>query len=190
MRLTGYLLLIALICVLSAGQVMAKSIRVSASDMQTGENSIANDYPDLENGMYLIHAKISDPERFQNLPSGFKLVVFSYDHLVTREPEEARAKEHLIIKNKADVGFKLAESPSISNTNDKYEYALQIQLSEESARQLQEFTAKNLNRGIALIVGGKIVSTHKIRSEIIGGRLQITRCNDDGCQYIYKSLQH
>ncbi|MBU1109801.1 MAG: hypothetical protein KKB51_24175 [Candidatus Riflebacteria bacterium] len=167
---------------------MARSIRVPASGTQIIEQTVENIYPDLENGLYLIHAKLSDPERAQNLPAGFRLVVFSYDHLTTRSPEEARAREYLVIRDKPDVSFVLATAPDISNTNDRYEFALQIVLTEDSARQLQEFTAKNIMRHVALVAGGKVVTTHKIRSEIIGGKLQITRCNDNGCQYIYKSL--
>ena len=64
-----------------------------------------------------------------------------------------------------------------------------IVLDEQAAQQMQKFSAANLMRSVALVAGGKILTVHKIRSEIVGGKLQITRCNDNGCQYIYNSLR-
>lgn len=174
-------------CILSLNPAMAGSMRAEPSHHNVYNGLITNVYPDLENGLYLVHARISDPDKASRLPEGYRLVAYSYEHLTTRDGE-VRAIEHLIIKNHADVKLSLSGDPEISPTNDKYEFSVEIVLNEQAAQQMQKFTAANLMRSVALVAGGKILTVHKIRSEIVGGKLQITRCNDNGCQYIYNSL--
>lgn len=41
---------------------------------------------------------------------------------------------------------------------------------------------------IAMVVDGEIVTRHKIRSVITGGKLQITRCVDNACEVIRAKL--
>jgi hypothetical protein len=173
---------------MAANPAMAASMRAEPSHHNVYNGLITNVYPDLENGLYLVHARINDPGNVRKLPDGYLLVAYSYEHLTTRDGE-IRAIEHLIIKNHADVKFSLSGEPEISPTNDRYEFSVGISLSEQASQQMQKFTATNLGRSVALVAGGKILTVHKIRSEIIGGKLQITRCNDNGCQYIYNSLR-
>ena len=175
-------------CILALNPAMAGSMRAEPSHQNVYNGLITNVYPDLENGLYLVHARISDPGKASRLPDGYRLVAYSYEHLTTRDGE-VRAIENLIIKNHADVKFSLSGEPEISPTNDKYEFSVGILLNEQAAQQMQKFSAANIMRSVALVAGGKILTVHKIRSEIVGGKLQITRCNDNGCQYIYNSLR-
>lgn len=184
--------LIVLLCFMTlAIAVKGKSLRAPDLPGQTSPAHAAlhNIYPELKNGIYLIHGQLSDATHYGRVPDGFKLVVFNYDHLQTRLPEERSHREYLIIRTRPDVELNLAVAPQINDTSDKYAFNLNIELDDAAAQKLQKFTAKNLNRGVAMVIGGKVVTMHKIRSEIIGGRLQITRCNDNGCKYIYNSLQ-
>ena len=41
---------------------------------------------------------------------------------------------------------------------------------------------------MAVVVGQKVVTMHKIKSVIKGGKLQISRCGDNGCQVLYREL--
>lgn len=185
----SFLKIMALVVfVLATLPAMSASMRSEFSHQNVYDGLITNVYPDLESGLYLVHATINNPANVRNLPAGYRLVTYSYEHLATRDGEQ-RSVEHLILKNTADVRFTLSGDPEIAETSDKYEHSISISLTEEAARQLQKFTAANLMRRVALVAGGKILTTHKIRSEIVGGKLQITRCNDNGCQYIYNSLR-
>ncbi|HAE39142.1 MAG TPA: hypothetical protein DCG57_10960 [Candidatus Riflebacteria bacterium] len=188
MLLRCYPVLVLMTFALALNPVLAGSMRAEPSHQNVYNGLITNVYPDLANGMYLVHAKISNPDNVRNLPAGYRLAVYSFEHLTTRDGEE-RGAEYIIIKNTPDVKFSLSGDPEIFSTNDKYEFALHISMNEEAAQQLQKFTAANIMRSVALVAGGKILTMHKIRSEITGGKLQITRCNDNGCQYIYNSLR-
>jgi hypothetical protein len=39
-----------------------------------------------------------------------------------------------------------------------------------------------------MVVDGEIVTVHKIRSIITGGKVQITRCTDNACEVIRSKL--
>lgn len=182
------LILCLVVCALALNPAMAGSMRAEPSHQNVYNGLITNVYPDLESGLYLVHAKISDPGRVRKLPAGYRLVAYSYEHLTSRDGQIPPV-EHLIIKSTADVKLALSGDPEIAKTNDRHEYALSISMTEEAAQQLQKFTAENLMRSVVLVAGGKILTKHQIKSEIIGGKLQITRCNDNGCQYIYNSLR-
>jgi preprotein translocase subunit SecD len=66
---------------------------------------------------------------------------------------------------------------------------LLLTLEKTQIKPLEEFTTKNVNKSIAIVIGKDVVTTHKIRQPITGGRMQITRCTDNGCEAIYTQLQ-
>jgi len=66
--------------------------------------------------------------------------------------------------------------------------SLHLQLEKKYIDQLEKFTGDNVNKSVAVVIGGKIVTIHKIRCAIEGGRIQITRCNDSACEVLYTEL--
>lgn len=66
---------------------------------------------------------------------------------------------------------------------------LLIELAPEQAERLKDFTTKHVNESIAIVIDGKVVSSHKIREPITSGKLQISRCTDNKCDVIYTQLQ-
>ena len=183
------LLVLAVTCALTFGQARAETTIKTGSNEMASKKVIENIYPELENGLYLIQAELNKIPTNIALPEGYKLVKFSYDHLSTREDEEYREPRNLIIKAKPNVKLILNESPEITPAPGKHKFSLQLSLAKNAAKELEEFTGKNVNRGVALVAGGKILTTHTIRCAITGGKLRITRCNDDGCQFIFINLK-
>lgn len=138
----------------------------------------------LKNGFYLIIEEQADAATLQK-PAGDEVVVtYTLDHLgVTDQPAR-----HYRVKNKPNVSFSLDARPEIG---DKIEgkTTLNVILGEGNAREFQQFTAENIDRGVAIIIAGKVVTAHKIRTEIVGGKIQITRCGDDACEQLYLWLK-
>jgi preprotein translocase subunit SecD len=66
---------------------------------------------------------------------------------------------------------------------------VEVALSEEAAGQLEAFTARCLGQPVAIVVGGEVITVYTIRQVITGGRFQISRCGDDGCQVLFRELQ-
>jgi preprotein translocase subunit SecD len=65
---------------------------------------------------------------------------------------------------------------------------LSVSLTRQSADRAEVFTRAHLGGKIAMVVDGEIVTLHKIREVITGGKLQITRCDDDACKVIRAKL--
>lgn len=66
---------------------------------------------------------------------------------------------------------------------------LGLTLSEKSTEKLEKLTREHLGRQVAVVVGNKVITTHKIRSVIKDGKVQIMRCTDDGCKVILQELK-
>lgn len=66
---------------------------------------------------------------------------------------------------------------------------LMLTLSPKAKQRLARFTERHLQEMISVVIGGEGVTQHRIKSRIDGGRLQITRCTDHACEYLYFELQ-
>jgi hypothetical protein len=66
---------------------------------------------------------------------------------------------------------------------------LLLSMTRVATDQLAQFTEKHLGERVAIVIGGQAVTQHKIRSRIEGGKLQITRCDDDACRSLLIELK-
>ena len=66
---------------------------------------------------------------------------------------------------------------------------LMITLTDEAAIKMENFTGKNIDKKVAIVIGGEAVTIHKIREKITGGKLQITRCTDNACKFLFLELK-
>ena len=65
---------------------------------------------------------------------------------------------------------------------------LSVTLARENVAKLEAFTRSHLGGKVANVIGGQIVTLHKVRAVIPDGQLQITRCEDDACRMIWSEL--
>lgn len=80
-------------------------------------------------------------------------------------------------------------SPPDSVTQPDQRIHLMLSLTPEAKKDLATFTGRNLNKRVAIVIGGNGVTKHKVRSKIDGGKLQITRCTDNACEYLFFELR-
>ncbi len=114
-----------------------------------------------------------------------KLVEYDY-HLL--QEDEREPVEYEVIEYKSFVPIILDGDPQKEKDN-KGRPNLLIKLSESQIKPLEEFTSKHLGSRVAIVIGNQIVTMHKIREAITGGKIQISRCSDHGCEVIYTQLQ-
>lgn len=138
----------------------------------------------LKNGFYLILEEQAEPAKLQKPADDEVIVTYTLDHLGVKD-QPAR---HYRVKNRPDVSFSLDARPEVGDKVDG-KTTLNVVLGEGNAREFQQFTANNIDRGVAIIIGEKVVTAHKIRTEIVGGKIQITRCGDDACEQLYLWLK-
>jgi preprotein translocase subunit SecD len=65
---------------------------------------------------------------------------------------------------------------------------LSVTLSREQVKPLEDFTRAHLGGSVAILLDGEVISKHKVRAVVEGGRLQITRCGDNACDVLLAKL--
>ncbi len=65
---------------------------------------------------------------------------------------------------------------------------LSVTIKEEYVKTVEEFSRAHLGGEVAILLDGEIVTIHKVRSVITGGKIQITRCSDNACEVLRAKL--
>jgi hypothetical protein len=138
----------------------------------------------LANGIYLIVRQDPDKSSLGKASKNEHLVVYDERAL---EGDDKADVTYFMIQKEPFIPLILGSDPT-KGTDSKGRTMLQLQLAEREVKNLEHFTRENVNRGVAVIIGGTVVSSHRIRVPIVGGKLQITRCTDNRCQTIYTEL--
>jgi len=67
---------------------------------------------------------------------------------------------------------------------------LSVSFTAPAAAKIKSFTAKRLMKEVVIVLDGKAITMHKIRDTITGDKMQITRCGDDACEYLYVKMKN
>jgi preprotein translocase subunit SecD len=138
----------------------------------------------LPNGLYLVFDESDDEKKLK--PFGKQqLVVYDYEFFPLDDRDTA---SYLIISPEQFIPLKLGVEPQ-KEKDLQGKPKLMLQLSQDQIIPLEEFTTKNLGKAVAIMIGSKVVTKHKIKEAIKGGKMQITRCSDNGCDVLYTQLQ-
>ena len=136
----------------------------------------------LDNGIYLILEELEIEPSPNHMGS-----VVRFDHGFLDSNTEGQPI-YLQIDANEMVSLDLAEKPEGIPQEDK-RLNLMLTLSENGKQQLADFTTKHLNKRVAIVIGGRAVTKHKVRTVIDGGKLQITRCTDNACEHLLLELK-
>lgn len=133
----------------------------------------------LRDGFYEVIARDSAASRM-NLSGNQLLVPFDNQF----EPSEGP----LVIDTSDFVPLEPEAQPTLEPFGD-HTTQLSVALSPDAASKIHQFTASRVMRQVAIVMDGKAITVHKIREAISGPRLQITRCSDDGCHYLFVKMK-
>lgn len=139
----------------------------------------------LPDGLYLVLRSDRDPQKLQPLRQKEVEVVQDF-HLL--EPEEREPAIHHVLQVQPSIPFELEESPREDTEEGTNKPRLNLRLKENQIAPLEAFTEEHLGQTVAIVIGNEIVTTHKVKSAIKGGRLQITRCTKHGCETLFTRL--
>jgi len=147
----------------------------------------------LEDGIYLLkEMAVSEQELSVNSESER---IISTNELFERNRLDSI--KYYLVETGSFVPLVIASKPKISaNPNPKIVgdtirlSQLHIILSPEYSQILTDFTTKNINKKIVIVIGGKAITKHKIREAITGGKLQISRCTDRACEILLTELEN
>lgn len=139
--------------------------------------------PGIDNGLYAVVGTGATPEEAAAL--GPHRAVLAYDGRYTESPEDM--PEYVAIEEGPFVPLILEGEPE-SHTDERGHATLGVTLQKDQAAALEEFTRAHLGGRVAIVLGGEIVTKHKVREVVTGGRLQITRCTDNACTVLRSKL--
>ncbi len=138
-----------------------------------------------ENGAYLILREAPTAQEARG--AGAPLVVLAYDRRKYSGAPPNEPLTYVAIDPKDYVPLIIEGTPEIKS-DGQGKSVLTVCLARKNAERAEAFTRAHLGGRIAMVVDGEVVTLHKIRSVITGGKVQITRCTDNACEVLRSKL--
>lgn len=136
----------------------------------------------LFDGVYAVVAQgtLADRDRFA--AAGYTTRVYTDPYGVPPDPPRLVALDVA-----SAVPLELETAPETA-PDGRGHALLSVTLKRRHVAALRELTRAHLGGTIAIVVDGDVATMHKVRAVIDGGRMQITRCTDDGCTLLRSKL--
>ena len=139
----------------------------------------------LPDGVYAVQRESLKESDILPLKAEELLLVHRHRYLKKDKIEPPR---FLVVRPSPDVTLDLADRPKAVKEGDEV-VRVYLKLKPGAARALERLTGDSLGKEIAIVLGGEVVTTHKIRSVIKGGDVQITNCAPGAANYLLEQLQ-
>jgi preprotein translocase subunit SecD len=94
----------------------------------------------------------------------------------------------IIIDASDYVPLELSKAP-LAEQQTESKKKLLLTLNKSASEKLKTFSAQHLNKEVAIVVDGEVLTMHKIKVVLTSGQLQITRCYDNACEQLFVKLQ-
>jgi len=160
---------------------------ISFSQVMTNADTnkiIAKRSAKISDGFYLILKEGKTKNEVSSIKSDE--IILSYINEIDTTQKTPR---YLLVKRAPNVALDLEKQPTLNNNGDSKKTILYLTLAARSAKELKEFSEKNIMRQVAFVIDGTVITVHKIRAAINNGEVQITRCTDNACQVLYLKLK-
>jgi hypothetical protein len=139
----------------------------------------------LPDGVYAVLRDSLQEKDVLPLKDGEVLLVHRHRYLKKAENEPPR---FLVVRAAPDVPLDLAAQPkAVKDGADGLRILLQLR--PKAASALERLTRDRLGRQVTIVLGGEVVTMHKVREVIKGGGVQITSCAPGAADYLLKQLQ-
>lgn len=139
----------------------------------------------LDDGLYLVLRQGPWQKSMEFVGKNEQLVANDF-HLL--EPEEREPTVYMVLQKSPFVPLILGAPPKEDTEENSNKPRLQLQLSDQHVKTLEDFTREHMGQTVAIVIGGDVVTCHKVKSAITGGALQITRCTKHGCETLFTTL--
>jgi preprotein translocase subunit SecD len=139
-------------------------------------------FPD---GIYAVQRDSLKEKDVLPLKDGEVLVVHHHRYLKTNENEPPR---FLVVHSSPEVTLDLAGEPKAVKEGGEV-VRIFLKLNPKAATALECLTRAHLGRQVAIVLGGEVVTMHKVREVIKGGDVQITSCAPGAAGHLLVQLQ-
>jgi hypothetical protein len=100
---------------------------------------------------------------------------------------DKEAPQFLAVHDKPEVPLDLAGGPEADRENGAV-VRIRMKLRPDAAKALERVTRDRQGQ-LAIVLGGEVVTVHKIRTAIPDGNVQITSCSPGAADYLLKQLE-
>src|SRR5438105_4632098 len=139
----------------------------------------------LPDGVYAVLRDSLKEKDVLPLKEGEVLLVHHSRYLKKDEKEPLR---FLVVQSAPDLVLDLAGQPKAVKEGEEV-VRIFLKLQPKAATALERLTRDRLGREVTIVLGGEVVTMHKIREVIKGGELQITCCAARAANYLLEQLQ-
>jgi hypothetical protein len=141
--------------------------------------------PGLPDGVYAVRRDGLAKKEVLPLQAGEALVVHRHRYLKTAEGEPAR---FVVVAAAPDVPLDLDGDPKAIKDGAEV-VGISLKLRPKAAAALERLTSARRWGQVAVVLGGEVVTIHKVREPIKGGGVQITSCAPKAAGYLLEQLQ-
>ena len=156
-------------------------VTVTPVSVQAAEDPIAN-------GIYLVLREAENSKLLEPAGASERILIDDGHLLEPTQPNLPDKPRFVALSTEHFIPINLAHKPS-KKVDAQGKKQLLLELVKCEVIPLETFTRENCGRSVAIVIGNQIVTVHKIREPIKGGKMQITRCTDNGCDVLYTQLQ-
>jgi preprotein translocase subunit SecD len=139
----------------------------------------------LPDGLYAVLRHSLKEKEVLPLKDGEALVVHEHRYLKKDDKEPPR---FLVVRSNPDVVLDLAGAPKAVKEGEEV-VRIFLKLQPKAAAALERLTSDRLGQEVTIVLGGEVVTMHKIREVIKGGDVQITSCAAGAANYLLERLQ-
>lgn len=139
----------------------------------------------VPDGVYAVLRESLKEKDVMPLKKGEVLVVHRARNLKEDEKEPPR---FLVVHSAPDVALDLAGKPKAIKEGTEV-MRISLKLRPKAASALEHLTREHRGRQVAIVLGGEVVTMHKIREVIKGGDVQISCCVAGTANYLFERLE-
>lgn len=141
--------------------------------------------PTIPDGVYLVHRAEDSKEALTPPGPNERLVI---DHHRYDSPPNSEPPRYLVVGTDSRIALQLEGEPKADREGEEV-VRIFLQLQPNPAKQLEALTEANTGKQLAIVLGGEVVTAHKIREKIAGGAVQITSCTKGAANHLMEQLQ-
>ena len=138
----------------------------------------------IADGVYAVLRESPKEKDVLPLKDSEVLVVDRHPYLKKEDEEPPRFQ---VVRAAPDVKLDLADKPKADKDGEEV-VRIFLKLQSEAAKDLEHLTSERVGKQITILVGGEVVTTHKIRAAIKGGDIQITCCTPGSAKHVLEQL--
>ena len=139
----------------------------------------------VPDGVYAVLRESHKEKDVLPLKEGEALVVHHARYLKKDEKEPPR---FLVVHSAPELVLDLAREPKAVKEGEEV-VRISLKLRPKAAAALERLTRAQIGRQVAIVLGGEVVTMHKVREAIKGGDVQISCCAAGAANYLFEQLQ-